>query len=93
MEYIKKEVSLPKEVYELLGAVKQIIKGAAEAARDDGKIDFSEGAALLPSLYDAAVEVDGVLAEAKADPKAVAMAFVYWADEVFEEVWGSDEPS
>ena len=90
MEYVKKEVECPKEVSELLEAVKNIVKGAVDAARDDGKIDFSEGAALLPALYDAAVQVDGVVAEAQADPSATIMASILFAKDVYDDVFGSD---
>jgi len=85
MKYLEKEVQVPKELWEFLQALGELAKGAKAAAEDDGRVDFAEGAKLLPKLYKSATEFNGVIADVQGSPEKSAFAAALWISELIED--------
>ena len=86
MNYLDKSVKVPKELSEFLAALEKFADGVMAAAKDNGKVDFSEGVALLPEIYAAAKQYEGVSDEVKADPEAAAVAALLWASSLVKKL-------
>ena len=86
MDYVKKEIELPKETCELADGIAKLVVAIKEAMADgwdttqDVPALITTALAVLPGAIDGFDKIDD---ELKADKAAFAMAFAFAAKDIF----------